>query len=177
MVLDSICPPALIYILFSLTQVIIDTSKGSYNVAFVKAWVAIVITILLNYLCESGLGIISWFIVFVPFILMTVIISMILLVLRLDPITGKPLSSNIDIINKKETDIPLKPIDPRAEVARSHTTHVKKSHAKHKQHDDPDVPGASSSSGSSSSPADTIGGYFDNYNDANVNTVVKELFD
>ena len=34
MVLNSICPPALIYILFSLTQITIDTFKGLYNTAF-----------------------------------------------------------------------------------------------------------------------------------------------
>ena len=43
---------------------------------------------MLNYLCSSGLGILSWIIVFIPFILMTVIVTMLLFVFNLDPKTG-----------------------------------------------------------------------------------------
>ena len=89
MVLRQICPPALIYLIFSITQVSIDTIQGAYNTALVKIWVAFVFTILLNYLCLSGLNIISWLIVFIPFILMTVIVSMLLVMFGLDPATGK----------------------------------------------------------------------------------------
>ena len=89
MVLKTICPPALIYLVFSLTQVSIDTMRGMYNLAFIKIWVAFVFTVLLNYLCLSGLGVISWLIVFIPFILMTLIVSMLLLMFGLDPTSGK----------------------------------------------------------------------------------------
>ena len=89
MVFQEICPPALIYLIFSTTQVIIDTIKGFYNMAMIKLIVTLVITILLNYLCGLGLGVISWIIVFIPFILMTLIVSMLLLMLGLDPTTGK----------------------------------------------------------------------------------------
>jgi len=89
MVLAQLCPPALIYLIFSITQVTIDTVKGSYNTALIKIWVAFVFTILLNYLCASGLDVVSWLIVFIPFILMTVVVSMLLLMFGLDPTTGK----------------------------------------------------------------------------------------
>jgi predicted membrane protein len=89
MVLQDICPPALIYLVFSTTQVVIDTVKGTYNVALVKLWVTIIFTILLNFLCNRGLGIVSWIIVFVPFILMTIIVALILVMFGLDPITGR----------------------------------------------------------------------------------------
>ena len=89
MILNKICPPALIYLIFSVTQVVIDTIRGEYNTAFLKIWVAIIFTILVNFLCQSGLGIISWFIVFIPFILMTLIISILLFMFGLDPATGK----------------------------------------------------------------------------------------
>ena len=52
-------------------------------------WVTLVFTILLNFLCKTGLGIISWLIVFIPFILMTVIVTMLLLLFGLDPRTGR----------------------------------------------------------------------------------------
>jgi hypothetical protein len=89
MVLRQICPPALIYLIFSITQVSIDTVQGAYNTALVKIWVAFIFTVLLNYLCMNGLDVVSWLIVFIPFILMTVIVSMLLVMFGLDPATGK----------------------------------------------------------------------------------------
>ena len=89
MVLKEVCPPALIYLVFSLTQVGIDTVQGMYNTAFIKLWVALVFTILLNYLCMRGLGVISWLIVFLPFMLMTIIVSMLLLMFGLNTNVGK----------------------------------------------------------------------------------------
>jgi hypothetical protein len=85
----GLCAPALIYVAFSLTQIIIDTFKGLYNTAFFKVIVMIIITILLNALCQAGMGIISWIIVFVPFIFMSVIVAILLYIFRLDPATGK----------------------------------------------------------------------------------------
>ena len=84
----SLCAPALIYVAFSLTQIIIDTFKGLYNMAFFKVIVMIIITILLNALCQSGMGIVSWIIVFIPFIFMSVIVAILLYVFGLDPTTG-----------------------------------------------------------------------------------------
>ena len=96
MVFSELCPPALIYLVFSITQVVIDTVKGMYNTALMKIWVAIVFTILLNYLCSLGLGIVSWFIVFVPFILMTVIVAILLSMFGLDPASGKMKIKKVD---------------------------------------------------------------------------------
>jgi hypothetical protein len=85
----NLCAPALIYVAFSLTQIIIDTFKGLYNTAFLKVFVMIIITILLNSLCQAGMSIISWIIVFIPFIFMTIIVTILLYVFGLDPSTGK----------------------------------------------------------------------------------------
>jgi len=89
MAFQNLCPPALIYLIFSITQIVIDTVKGLYNTALIKIWVAFIFTILLNYLCNLGLGIISWFIVFIPFLLMTLVVAILLLMFGLDPATGK----------------------------------------------------------------------------------------
>ena len=89
MLLAKLCTPALLYLIFSVSQVLIDTFKGMYNTAMVKFLLAFIFTFLLNYLCEAGLGILSWIIIFVPFILMSVIVTMLLFVFNLDPKTGK----------------------------------------------------------------------------------------
>jgi len=44
---------------------------------------------MLNILCESGMGVISWIIVFVPFIFMSVIVTLLLYFFGLNPSTGK----------------------------------------------------------------------------------------
>ena len=84
----SLCAPSIIYLIFSATQILIDTFKGLYNTAFMKVIVTIMVTLLLNILCKQGYGIISWIIVFIPFILMSVIVSMLLYVFGLDVATG-----------------------------------------------------------------------------------------
>jgi hypothetical protein len=84
----NLCPPAIIYLIFSVTQILIDLFKGLYNTAFIKCIVTGMVTLLLNILCERGLNIVSWIIVFIPFILMTVIVSIILYVFGLDAATG-----------------------------------------------------------------------------------------
>lgn len=84
----NLCAPAIIYLIFSITQILIDTFKGLYNTAFIKVIVTIMVTLLLNILCEQGLSVVSWIIVFIPFILMTLIVSMILYIFGLDAATG-----------------------------------------------------------------------------------------
>ena len=84
----NLCGPAIIYLIFSLTQIIIDLFKGLYNTAIMKTIVMTMVTLLLNILCEKGLSVVSWFIVFIPFIMMTVIVSMLLYIFGLDASTG-----------------------------------------------------------------------------------------
>jgi hypothetical protein len=83
-----LCGPAIIYLIFSLTQIIIDLFKGLYNTAIMKTIVMVMVTLLLNILCEKGLSVVSWIIVFIPFIMMTVIVSMLLYIFGLDASTG-----------------------------------------------------------------------------------------
>jgi amino acid transporter len=109
MAIESLCPPALIYLVFSITQILIDTSHGLYNTALMKFLVAILFTTLLNYLCTQGLGTISWIIVFIPFILMTLIIALLLLMFGMDPKSGK-----LNLISKDTT--PPKQPDARKDA-------------------------------------------------------------
>ncbi len=87
--LEKLCPPAILYIAFSLTQIVIDIFKNMYNTAFFKFLVMIIFSVALNILCNRGLTVISWFIVFVPFIMMTVITTILLFVFGLSPSSGK----------------------------------------------------------------------------------------
>jgi len=90
--LNKLCMPALIYLIFSFTHVIVDTYKQLYNTAIIEVWISVVFTLLLNLLCQQNLGFISWLIISIPFLLMTVIASLILFVFKLNPATGQALS-------------------------------------------------------------------------------------
>lgn len=142
MLIDNLCAPALMYLIYSLTQIIIDIFKEMYNTAFLKFIVMIIFTILLNILCSEGLGLISWIIVFIPFIFMTLITSMLLFTFGLTPTKGKikdyetkyyeperfPSSYNIDngeLLNNYYEEIHL---DNKV----YHRHHTKDKHHKHK---------------------------------------------
>ena len=119
--MTTICPPALIYIVFSLTQIIIDLIKGLYNTAFMKFIVMSIIGFLLNLLCQGGLGIISWIIVFIPFVLMTIITAMLLYAFGLNDATGS-FTQNPQNIPPTPTPTPTPPpetIDPRCFILQT----------------------------------------------------------
>ena len=86
--MPTLCAPAVLYLIFSMTKILFDTFQGLYNTAFMKFVVMIMLTLLLHILCQSGLSVIAWIIVFIPFILMTVIVSMLLYVFGLNTTTG-----------------------------------------------------------------------------------------
>ena len=109
MTIFNLCPPAFIYLVFSITQIMLDTFKGLYNTAFFKFIVMTMITLLLNALCQMGLGIVSWIFVFIPFIFMTVIVAMLLYIFGLKDSTGKLESKkylqtqSINVLNSLKT--------------------------------------------------------------------------
>ena len=91
----NLCPPAIVYLFFSVTQILIDLYKQLYNTAFTKTIVTIMVTSLLNILCIKGFDTVAWVIVFIPFLLMSVIVGMLLYVFGLDVSTGN-LNYNCD---------------------------------------------------------------------------------
>ena len=86
---NNLCAPALFYLVFSLTHVIIDIFKEQYNQSFFKFIVMIFFTILLHLLCRRGLGVISWMIVFIPFISLSFLTAILLFVFGLNPSSGR----------------------------------------------------------------------------------------
>lgn len=89
--IEELCAPSLIYLAFFSTHITIDMLKGLYNTALIKFIVMIFFTLLLNILCSTGLTIISWILVFIPFIMLTVITSVLLYIFGLSPTIGNDL--------------------------------------------------------------------------------------
>lgn len=111
--LQPLCMPALIYLMFSMTHVIIDMYKEQYNKAIIEFFIGAIFTLLLNLLCQQGLGFISWLIVSIPFILMTTIAT-ILLTYQLNPATGESLQTTqpTQTTTQPTTQTTTQPIQP-----------------------------------------------------------------
>ena len=61
----------------------------------------ILVTLLLNILCKKGLGTIAWLLVFIPFILMTLISVILIIVFGLNPSEG---DYTVDVIDENNND-------------------------------------------------------------------------
>ncbi len=71
MLLEQLCPPSIIFVVFLFIFLTIDIYDNKYKTAFTKMIIGFIITSLLQVLCVSGLGIIAWMIVFLPLIIYT----------------------------------------------------------------------------------------------------------
>ena len=70
--IDTLCPPALLYLLFVTIQIALDLSMGHMLTAGVKTLFGIASVVILDALCGVDLGIVSWAIVATPFIVTSI---------------------------------------------------------------------------------------------------------
>jgi hypothetical protein len=92
--IQSLCMPALIYLVFMMMHIIFDMHNGLYNMVIIKIGMTTIGTLLLNILCKNNMSIVSWIIVFIPFVMMSVIAVYILFMLGLNPATGKKITKD-----------------------------------------------------------------------------------
>lgn len=85
MLLDYLCPPALLYAVIMLIYLILELSHKNYHQAFVKAIVGIIFTCILQAFCQMSLGFVSWIIVMIPIIFYTYITLLTFFVFGLNP--------------------------------------------------------------------------------------------
>ena len=69
--IDSLCPPALLYLLFVTIQIALDVSLGMFVLAAIKLAAGIIGVVVLDALCGVNLGIVSWVIIATPFVVMS----------------------------------------------------------------------------------------------------------
>ena len=84
----QLCAPIIIYIMFSLLQIILDLLKGLYNSAGVKLIISAIITACLYFLCNKGWDMVAWFIVLTPLLFAAAITAFVLYKLRLNTTFG-----------------------------------------------------------------------------------------
>ena len=85
MLLTSFCAPAFIYFIFSLIHVFVAMYKQQTNEAILQFLIGLLMTCLLQLLCFKGLTIVSWIIVFIPFITYTYMMILLFNVFGLQP--------------------------------------------------------------------------------------------
>ena len=99
--LERLCGPVIIYIGFCLVHILIDLFYEQPDQAIIKFFIMFVFSFVLQILCMRGLGIISWIIVFIPFIFFTYITAVIYFVFGLNP-SNFDENVQIEVIKKKE---------------------------------------------------------------------------
>ena len=85
MLLNFLCPPALLYAVIMLIYLILELSNEKYHQAFVKAIVGIIFTCILQAFCQMNLGLVSWILVMIPIIFYTYVTLVVFWVFGLDP--------------------------------------------------------------------------------------------
>jgi len=83
--IEKICPPALLYLGFSMIQITIDLFQGDYSTSLLKFIVMLIFTTILNLLCLNGFTKLVWFIVLIPILLLTYISSVLFYVFGVNP--------------------------------------------------------------------------------------------
>ena len=104
MLTSFLCGPAILYIGFSLIQIIIDIYKEIYNAAFIKFIAMLVMSLIINILCDMGLTVLAWFFVFIPIIMMTIISTLLLQTFGTSPDTNYMSSKVTDASNNYYID-------------------------------------------------------------------------
>ena len=104
MITSYLCGPAIIYIGFSLIQIIIDVYKEIYNAAFIKFIAMLVMSLIINILCDMGLTVLAWFFVFIPIIMMTIVSTLLLQTFGTSPDTNYMSSKVVDSENNYYID-------------------------------------------------------------------------
>ena len=82
------CMPAVIFVTYMLIQIGVDLYSGYYNISVLKALFMIIYALLLNFLCSSDMYIFAWFLVFIPFALLSLIIVILLHTSKMKETTG-----------------------------------------------------------------------------------------
>jgi hypothetical protein len=67
--IESLCQPALLYLIFLAVQLGLDASLGLWATLVIKAILGFAVIVLLDMFCGVGLGVVSWFLVATPFII------------------------------------------------------------------------------------------------------------
>jgi hypothetical protein len=73
--IEDLCPPALLYLVYIVVQVGLDLSLSMWITAAVKIVAGIAGVVILDAFCDVDLGIVSWVIMSIPFVIVALATS------------------------------------------------------------------------------------------------------
>ena len=68
-IIEDLCPPALLYLIFLVVQLGLDASLGLWVTLTIKIFFGLAAVALLDTFCAIDLGVVSWVLVATPFII------------------------------------------------------------------------------------------------------------
>ncbi len=95
MILNYLCPPALLYVVFFMISIVAELSEAKYKTAFTQTIICIIFTCVLQLFCMANMSLLAWVLVFIPIMMYTYMVLIIFLVFRMSP------SDNKHIVVKK----------------------------------------------------------------------------
>ena len=85
MFFTNFCSTALIYLIFIIIHVVLEMKEQNTKGAILQLLTGIMMTLLLQVLCMRGMTILSWIIVFIPFIFYTYMMVLLYNVFGVEP--------------------------------------------------------------------------------------------
>ena len=95
MILNYLCPPAILYVVFFMISIVAELSEEKYKAAFTQTIICIIFTCILQLFCMANMSLLAWVLVFIPIMMYTYMVLIIFLVFRMSP------SDNKHIVVKK----------------------------------------------------------------------------
>ncbi len=104
-IIEDLCPPALLYLIFLVVQLGLDASLGMWVTLVVKAILGFATVIVLDTFCGIELGVVSWFLVAAPF-LITSLATAIAMGTRFDDIVLQRVQEKFVDKEARDDDLP-----------------------------------------------------------------------
>ena len=104
-VIEDLCPPALLYLIFLVVQLGLDASLGMWVTLVVKAVLGFATVIVLDTFCSIELGVVSWFLVAAPFVI-TALATAIAMGTHFDDIVLQRVKEKFEDANVRDGDLP-----------------------------------------------------------------------
>ena len=89
MILNYLCPPAILYVVFFMISIVGELSEKKYKTAFTQTIICIIFTCILQLFCMANMSLLAWILVFIPIMMYTYMVLIIFLVFRMSPSDNK----------------------------------------------------------------------------------------
>jgi ABC-type bacteriocin/lantibiotic exporter with double-glycine peptidase domain len=89
MIINYLCPPALLYVVFFMISIVVELSEKNYKTAFTQTIICIIFTCILQLFCMADMSLLAWVLVFIPIIMYTYMVLIIFIVFSMSPADNK----------------------------------------------------------------------------------------